>query len=157
MTTHRVSSHNSWNGSSWRSRHQALLWSWVVHTGWKRFGRVEQPQTHEKLSYDPCTLWSFGASVGLNYRKIMASSSTRLLYIVWLEGSIGLNHPKLIIILMILELSGSRRFGRVEQPQTHGKLLHTPVVVWLEGWTTQNSWEINITCRSCAFWSHHIP
>ena len=30
---------------------------------------------------------------------------------------------------MILELSGSRRFGRVEQPQTHGKLLHISVVV----------------------------
>ena len=23
-----------------------------------RFGRVEQPRTHKKLSYDPCSLWS---------------------------------------------------------------------------------------------------
>ena len=73
-----------------------------------------------------CTLWSFGrVELPQNHGKLLNTS-----VIVWLEGSIGLNHPKLIRNYpMILELSGLRRFGRVEQPQTHGKLLHISVVV----------------------------
>ena len=35
------------------------LSGWVhVLYGSNRFGRVEPPQTDEKLSYDPCSLWS---------------------------------------------------------------------------------------------------
>ena len=54
------------------SREQA--WFPVLYYGSNMFGRVQPPRTHEKLSYDPCSLWSSvvqGGSVGLNHPELM--------------------------------------------------------------------------------------
>ena len=44
-------------------------------SGSQRFGNVNTPQIYEKLSYDPCSLWSSvvqAGSVGLNHSELVA-------------------------------------------------------------------------------------
>ena len=55
-----------------------------------RFGRVEPPRTHEKLSYDPCSLCSSVVRTGserLNHPELMSSSTVGLVSCVelWFE------------------------------------------------------------------------
>ena len=83
-----------------------------------RFRRVEPPQTHEKISYDPCFLWSSvvrGGSVSLNHTKLVKSSTT---------GLVSLFEP--------LSSRGNKEhrwLREVEPPQPHVKLHCRPVLL----------------------------
>ena len=122
------------------SREQA--WFPVLYYGSNRFGRVEPPRTHEKLSYDPCSLWSWmvnRGSVGLYHSELMSSSTAGLgsCVVLWFEhvqkSSTTPNSWEIILwSLFPLELSGSRRFGWVEPPWTHEKLPYGPCSLWFE-------------------------
>lgn len=49
-----------------------------IHVLYSGSNRVEPPQTREKLSYDPCSLWSSVVQGGLNHPKVMSNSSADL-------------------------------------------------------------------------------
>ena len=98
-----------------------------------RFGRVEQPQTHEKLSYVPCSICSSVVRTGSKRFNYMSSSTAGLVSCVelWFEqvrkSWITPNSGEIVLrSLFPLELSGSNRFGRVKPPRTHVKFHRRP-------------------------------
>ncbi len=67
MLNHPELLSNSWlNHPKLISNSTPGLVPFVVH-GSNRFGRVEPPRTHEKLSYEPCSLWSSAVRLQDNY------------------------------------------------------------------------------------------
>ena len=99
------------------------VWFAMLCYGSNSFGRVEPNWTHEKLSYDPCSLWNsvfWGGSVGLNNPKLFLISTIGLFPIVVQSFELDRkswttpNTWKITLwFLFSLERSGSRRHGRV--------------------------------------------
>ena len=111
-------------------------WFLMLNYGSNRFWRVEPPWTHEKLCYDPCSIWSsevWQGSVGLNYPELMRNYPMNLVPSValWFEQVrkdwTTLNSCQVPLQVWFSVLSyGSNRFRRVETPQTQEKLSYDP-------------------------------
>ena len=99
----------------------------TVQSGSRRFSIFEPPQSHVKLHhrpYDPCshrTSVVWGGSVGLNHPKLISSSTPGLVpcVVLWfkqvLKSWTTPNSWEITLTsLFPLELSGLRKFGRVE-------------------------------------------
>jgi len=56
---------------------EIILW-FLLPLELSRSRRFEPPQTREKLSYDPCSLWSSVVQGGSNHTKVMSNSSADL-------------------------------------------------------------------------------
>ena len=111
-----------------------LFWTCSNHSTTQclcRFGRVEPPRTHEKLSYELCSLWSSVAregSLGVEHPKLLSNTTHRpgslCCTVVWTVSE-ELNHPEII------------------SNSTADLAL---LSIWFEqvrkSWTTPNSWEI---------------
>ena len=131
---------------------QPQAWFPVLNYGSNRFGRVEQPWTHEKLSYDPCSLWSSEirrGSVELNNPELMRNypmflvrkdwTTCQVLPQVWFPGwamvrtgSEELNHPKLRRNCpTILVPSRAQRFQQVWKSWTTPNSCQVPPQAWL--------------------------
>ena len=152
-----------------------------VSCGSNRFGRVEQPRTHEKLSYDPCSLWSSEVrrgSVGLNHPELMSSFTEGVVSRVelWFElvrkswttpNSCQVPPQAWFPVLNY----GSNRFGRVKPPKLMTNypviLVHSRAQCFEQvrkSWTTLNSchvqlqaWFPVLNCGSNMFVSVEQP
>ena len=98
-----------------------------------RFGRVEPPQTCEKLSYEPCSLWSSvvrEGSLGVEHPELLSDTTTGLVPVLyygsnrsWTTPNSNQTSPQAWFPLLYY---GLNRFRRVESPRTHIQLHRRP-------------------------------
>ena len=125
-------------------------------SGSNRFGRVEPPRTHEKLSCDPCSLWSSLVRTGseeLNHPELMSSSTTGLVccVVLWFEQvRKSWTTPNACQIPLQAGFpvvrTGSEELNNPELMRNYPIILVPSGAQWFEqvrkSWTTPNSWQV---------------